>query len=206
MRLVSNQPSQSFATAFRSASSVSGDIEWVSPLRSDEFAEYYDAAFLERLGLGHLAPALSAFWPDSGPRWDGLATTATGEVILVEAKAHLDEMITDCGAGEASTGQILSAFEHTKTMLGIPDSRRRVAWHSPYYQFCNRLAHLAFLHEHGVRAHLVFLSIADADDVPCPASRQTWEIVLRHMRRSLSLDSHRLRAFDHDIILSPSEL
>jgi hypothetical protein len=206
MRIVANQPSKAFAHQFQSLTGIAAEIEWLSPLQSDEHAEYYDAAFLNRLGIGHLTSELSAFWPDSGPRWDGLARTAAGEVILVEAKAHLDEVITDCEAGASSTEKILAAFEHTKTRLGIPNSRRRVAWHSPYYQMCNRVAHLSFLHEHGVKAHLVFLCIADADDVPAPVSRDTWQVVLKHMRRSLSLDKHSLRSFDHDIILSPSDL
>jgi hypothetical protein len=48
-------------------------IEWVSPIKSTGFAEYRDADFLQRLGLGHLVEALQKFWPDNGPCWDALA-------------------------------------------------------------------------------------------------------------------------------------
>jgi hypothetical protein len=68
-------------------------IHWLSPLPNDQFAEYYDQAFLERLGLSELRVSLGSFWPASGPRWDGLGKTASGEVILVAAKAHIDEVV-----------------------------------------------------------------------------------------------------------------
>ena len=44
-------------------------IKWRSPLEADEFAEYRDADFLERIGAGGLADELSSFWPSRGPQW-----------------------------------------------------------------------------------------------------------------------------------------
>src|SRR5271168_889491 len=46
-------------------------INWLSPIRSDEYAEYYDHHFLERLGISGLGAKLNEFWPRGGPRWDG---------------------------------------------------------------------------------------------------------------------------------------
>ncbi len=43
-------------------------IEWLSPLESDGFAEYRNAEFLERLD----SRPLEDFWPRKGPQWDGL--------------------------------------------------------------------------------------------------------------------------------------
>lgn len=43
-------------------------IEWCSPLRSDEFAEYRDNAFLDRLGITLGNRSLSSFWPERGPQ------------------------------------------------------------------------------------------------------------------------------------------
>jgi hypothetical protein len=67
------------------------EIEWVSPVASDAYAEYYDQEFLDRLGVSDLKVPLSDFWPQGGPRWDGLARTKTGKIILVEAKAYIEE-------------------------------------------------------------------------------------------------------------------
>jgi hypothetical protein len=36
-------------------------VEWVSPVKSDGYAEYYDQAFLARLGLDTLAVPLTEF-------------------------------------------------------------------------------------------------------------------------------------------------
>ncbi len=206
MRIVANEGSPVFQRRLEQLTASPHQIEWLSPLKGDDHAEYYDSAFLDKLGLSALAPALKDFWPESGPRWDGLARTDGGEVILVEAKAHLDETITDCLAGPASTQRIVSAFEWTMSKLGTPQSRSRVSWLSPYYQLCNRIAHLCFLREHGIKAHMVFLAFADASDVPAPVSSETWRVITRHMRRSLALDKHTYRAFDHDIVISEAEL
>ena len=45
---------------------------------SDNYAEYYDDAFLNRLGVKELKQPLLEFWPASGPRWDGLARAIPG--------------------------------------------------------------------------------------------------------------------------------
>lgn len=69
-----------------------GEIEWLSPLEDDEFAEYRDAAFLRCVGTPELAADLSKFWPAKGPQWDALGRMPGGDILLVEAKAHVDEM------------------------------------------------------------------------------------------------------------------
>lgn len=44
-------------------------IEWMSPVASDQYTEYCDDAFLDRLGVREeLQVPLSDFWPASGPR------------------------------------------------------------------------------------------------------------------------------------------
>jgi hypothetical protein len=68
-------------------------IIWRSPIREDGYAEYFDKAFLERLELPELRTPLTTFWPAGGPRWDALAITDSRKVLLVEAKAHIDESV-----------------------------------------------------------------------------------------------------------------
>ena len=74
-------------------------IEWLSPLANDGHAEYRDSHFLERIGHPELAPALAAFWPARGPQWDALARTDDGDVLLVEAKARIGEMLSSGTSG-----------------------------------------------------------------------------------------------------------
>ena len=59
--------------AIREATGLVGELEWVSPVRKAEFREFKDAPFLHALRLENLTQSLRAFWPTSGPRWDGLA-------------------------------------------------------------------------------------------------------------------------------------
>ncbi len=42
-------------------------IQWLSPTKDDEYAEYFDQAFLDLLGLGQLRVPLKDFWPVGGP-------------------------------------------------------------------------------------------------------------------------------------------
>src|SRR3954468_12280315 len=69
-----------------------GPITWLSPVASDDYAEYRDDAFLERLDITLPVRGLSSWWPRGGPQWDALGRAESGEVVLVEAKAHLNEL------------------------------------------------------------------------------------------------------------------
>ena len=62
MTAVALQPEANEAAAFTSEKIRSAfrwdateTIEWRSPVEPDQFAEYYDSAFLERLGIDKLA-------------------------------------------------------------------------------------------------------------------------------------------------------
>src|SRR5438045_3142137 len=73
-----------------------GAIEWLSPLRTDSpaFCEYRDDACLQKLRVRLDKRALATFWPSRGPMWDALGRTESGELLLVEAKAHIAEMVS----------------------------------------------------------------------------------------------------------------
>jgi hypothetical protein len=55
------------------------EIEWRSPLAEDDYAEYRDQCFLDRLGIKPSIP-LEFFWPSRGPQWDGLARTPSKKI------------------------------------------------------------------------------------------------------------------------------
>ena len=78
-------------------------ITWSSPISSDDYAEYRDAAFLEKIGASDLTADLSKFWPSRGPQWDALGRSDKDDVLLVEAKAHIAEICSSpSDAGPAS--------------------------------------------------------------------------------------------------------
>jgi hypothetical protein len=165
--------------------SEASHIEWLSPLSGDEFAEYRDYAFLQRIGRIDLADALAAFWPARGPQWDALGRTNTGEVILIEAKAHIDEMFSSgCEASKESLVQITDAFDQTISAFG---AKPIIDWADSLYQLANRLAHLYFFTAHGVPACLVFMCFVGDEDMKGPESADEWRGALKVARRMLGL-------------------
>jgi hypothetical protein len=44
----------------------SNDIEWISPLKEDDYAEYRDKGFLKIIGINSLKTPLNDFWPNKG--------------------------------------------------------------------------------------------------------------------------------------------
>jgi len=149
-------------------------IVWLSPLKSDAFAEYRDDAFLTLLGLSHLIEPLQAFWPKRGPQWDALGKTDNGQVLMVEAKAHIPEMCSPgTSAGEASRVRIVAALDKVALDLGArPD---RAAWTEHFYQLGNRIAHLHFLREQGVQAWLVLVNFLGDPEMGGPTTPEAWE-------------------------------
>jgi hypothetical protein len=154
-------------------------IEWLSPLAGDNYAEYRDGDFLDRIGAGVLRAQLAQFWPQRGPQWDALARTDRGDVLLIEAKAYIAEMMPKHGCAAespASIASIKSSLDATAAALG---AEPRAPWFTTFFQFANRLAHLRFLREHGVAAWLVLINFVGDDDMDGPHTAEEWEAAYR---------------------------
>ena len=166
-------------------------IDWRSPRQDDDYAEYYDDAFLDRLGVEELTMPLDEFWPKRGPRWDGLARTTDGKLILVEAKAHIDEAVDY--RSKASPDVLRRIEERLDEAKSAFRATKDACWHTPLYQMANRLAHLYYLA--GINdkdAYLVFIDFANAPDVPEPASHEEWKGAVRLAYKCLGLKDSRL--------------
>jgi hypothetical protein len=178
------------------------EIEWRSPLRDDEHAEYRDGSWLTRIGHPALETELKSFWPTRGPQWDALAVTTSGRVIIVEAKAHLAELKSPrSAAGPASAAVIQTALNSTKAHFGVPEA---ADWADTYYQYANRLAHLFFLRQHGVKAELVYLYVVNDSSMSRPATRDEWVSAIEKAHQALKLSS----AIDgvHDVFVDVGTL
>jgi hypothetical protein len=150
-------------------------IEWRSPLASDAYAEYRDADFLRRLGLERLEAPLKDFWPDRGPQWDALGLTNNGQVLLVEAKAHIGELCSPgTAAGPASLARIEQRLDEVAAALGA--TQRPAPWTRLFYQLANRLAHLHWLRvTQGVPAWLVLVNFVGDEAMGGPKSDEAWD-------------------------------
>ena len=176
-------------------------IEWRSPLEEDEYAEYGDHDFLTRLDLTLEHRSLETFWPRRGPQWDALARTSTGQVILVEAKANIPEIVSrGTSAGAKSKTLIENSLAETKRCLRV---REDIPWSGRLYQYANRLAHLYLLRElNGVDAHLIFLYFTGAADVNGPETVKEWTAAITVAKGVLGLGGrHPLHRYVHDVFV-----
>jgi hypothetical protein len=174
------------------------DLEWNSPRADDEFAEYRDAAFLKVLGLERLSGDLAEFWPNRGPQWDALGRTSTGQLLLVEAKAHIAEMASNCEAGTVSLRKISDALDAAKLSFGAALSSN---WLSGFYQYANRLAHLHFLRAHAVDAHLVGVYFLGDREMRGPEEISGWAKAIDDCNDALGLPESRPPANVHHVFV-----
>ena len=99
------------------------------------------------------------------------------------AKANLGELKSDCAASVKAKPLIERALADTRRSLDIAAD---CEWTSPYYGFCNRLAILHFLLDHGVTADVLFVYFT-GDRFPrnpsivCPQTADEWQPALATM-------------------------
>lgn len=190
-------------TAFPELAAAS--VTWRSPLASDHYREYWDASFLQKVGLGHLAEQLKAFWPTGGPRWDALATVevpghaGTG-VILAEGKSYPDELYgrgSAAKAGSTSRELIETSLAWTQKRCGV-HGKTAADWCGRLYQSANRLAHLAWLQSVGVDAWLVHLLFTG--DPHQPTTETEWSEALEKTNSELGLDGVSVERVGHVLL------
>ncbi len=202
--LVNDRPSL-FTTSIKEKLDIkSNDIEWVSPLKNDEYAEYRDNDFLERLGMGELKVPLNHFWPERGPQWDALGKGSNGEVFLVEAKANITELLSSGGAkSPKSRKRIQRRFKETREFLKC---KTEIDWKTGLYQYANRIAHLYYLrHLNKINAYLIFIYFVD-DITHIPTSLKEWEGALGLEKKLLGLNKHKLSKYIAEVYIDVKSL
>jgi len=170
-------------------------IEWVSPLKEQDFQLYKDD-FLELLLEGEALTVarqkLRQFWPSSSPVWDGLGIVRNdrGEygLILLEAKAHTKEFKSSLRAKSLEDREKIAArIVEVKAEFGSTSAVEM--WTNQYYQIANRLCFLYVLQEIlNIPTWLVFCHFVNVASSK-PTSRATW---LQHQKRvwqDLGIDS-----------------
>ncbi len=162
-------------------------LAWHSPLTSESHREYRDGAAVRALGLEKriIAP-LARFWPSRGPVWDALATSSEGRPILLEAKAHIPEVISRENATTTASKKLIRA---SLALTRKHYTRKSEAdWNTPFYQYANRLAYHYWLREQNdIASRLVFLCFTNAVDMKGPSSKQEWHGALRMIHAVLGL-------------------
>jgi hypothetical protein len=180
-------------------------IDWVSPLKDDDFSEYRDNGFIEKLGIQNLETSLSAFWPKRGPQWDALGRGNRNEVFLVEAKANIDEIVSpETKATEKSLELIKKSLDGLKKYLKV---NNKVDWSGTFYQYTNRLAHLYFLRAlNKLPANLIFVYFIGDDSVSGPKSVEEWNAALTVMKKYLGLSTHKLAKYMAEVFIDLKQI
>ena len=151
--------------------------------------QYRDQAFLDRLAITLPKRPLLSFWPRGEPQWDALGRAQSGDVVLVEAKAHVNELYSPASAAsaESSIARIRLSLRETAAHLGVPDG---FDWSRQFYQYANRIAHAHLLHTlNDIPTKLVFLYFVGDADVNGPTSREDWEAGIHVVHQSLQLQT-----------------
>jgi hypothetical protein len=173
--------------------SVDEDIRWLSPLKSDGYAEYRDQSFLKLLGVNLRKMSLAQFWPNGGPQWDALGKSSSGKLFLVEGKSHITELMSNMQAkDERSRTLIRKGLDDTKHYL---NSKTEGDWSQCFYQYANRLAHLCLLRKNGLPAYLIHVYFLNDFEMDGPDSIQEWKGAIKLLESYLGVRRHRLQKF-----------
>ncbi|MCJ7773303.1 MAG: hypothetical protein MUP22_09250, partial [Desulfobacterales bacterium] len=180
------------------------NIEWLSPLANDDYSEYRDQAFLDLLGIELSKKKLKYFWPNRGPQWDALGRTGNEAYFLVEAKAHISEIISSCKAySPKSKTRIKKGLIQTQKYLGL---KPHIDFTRGLYQYANRLAHLYFLRVlNDIPAYLVFVFFID-DPTHISTSKAEWTGALQVMRSFLGGNNHKLSKYVIDVFVDVNNI
>jgi len=180
------------------------EIEWLSPLKENDYCEYSDIDFINLLELNLVHP-LESFWPKRGPQWDALGKSNKGDVFLVEAKANIPEIVSSpTGAGQASKIIIDKSLIETKLFL---NSKNNVDWSGKFYQYTNRLAHLYFLRVlNNIPAWLVNVYFLNDKSVHGPKSVEEWQGAIKVMKTYLGVGNHKLSKYMIDVFIDVNDL
>jgi hypothetical protein len=204
-KLVNDKP-EFLNSKIWSALNLSEDeyVQWLSPLKSDEYAEYRDHAFLDLLNIRLEKTSLAQFWPKGGPQWDALGKSSSGKLFLIEGKSHISELMSSLRAeDEESRKKIHESLEETKRYL---DSKIHTDWSQGFYQHTNRLAHLYLLRSNNLPAYLVHVYFLKDFEMKGPDTYHEWEGAIRLVELYLGIGRHKLRKFTANVYIDLQDL
>jgi len=147
-------------------------------------ANRWPDAELKGLEFLYNRPGFKSKWEEFWPigrgihNWDAvgwIGAVPQQELLLLEAKAHIAEMKSDCGAkNSGGLRKIQRALDEVKPSLGASPE---ADWMRGYYQAANRIATLYFLQRECVPARLLFVYFL-GDCFPgreCPGTEEEWK-------------------------------
>ena len=180
-------------------------VQWLSPLRDDQYAEYSDQDFINHLGTVLNQRPLDPFWPDGGPEWDALGRTGRDELLLVEAKAHIREVVSSpTGAQGGGLDDIITSLQETQAFF---NADMRIDWSRNFYQFANRLAHLYLLRDQNkLPAFLVMIYFVGDPYMQGPTTKEEWQGAIKLLKQFLRVDGNPFMQYQVDLFFDVAHL
>jgi hypothetical protein len=181
-------------------------LHWLSPLATENFIEYRDGATFQKLGVHFNKRSLECFWPVHGPCWDGLAKADSNDVFLLEAKAHIGEMVSGRSGAKGKSKELIS--ESLKAVQrAIAPGSDEIDWTGKFYQYANRLAYLYFMRiENNIPAHLIFVYFLNDTEMGGPKTKEEYEAASTIVERYLGIRRSKLTPYIHKIYLDVNDL
>jgi len=163
------------------------------PLEDDK--EFIGLEFIQNI---QVKEKWRLFWAKRGnsQNWDAVGKIRfddQDEWVLVEAKGHIGELNSNCGAKNLeSKRSIISALEKTSQVFGNK-SKPIENWLENYYQYANRLAVLHFLMNEcnpSVKTRLLFVYFygENRKNLECPQNEKEWSPAIQEMDDWLGVD------------------
>lgn len=138
------------------------------------------------MSRNHFACRFQNSGPAVGPSGDALGHTDSGQLILVEAKANIPELLSPPSQATAKTARLIKkSLALTQRSL---KARPGCDWSQRFYQYANRLAHLHYLWRlNRCDAFLVFVYFINASDVASPETEAEWRAAIEVLHEGLGI-------------------
>jgi hypothetical protein len=176
-------------------------IEWLDFNFSEENAPLRDDRELlgfEFINDTQVQEKWKSFWPQTGnaQNWDAVGKIHFDnhdEWLLVEAKGHVGEIKSNCGATNPTSKQkIISALKKARRAFG--NQKKPIEnWLENCYQYANRLTALYFLMKEcvpSINARLLFIYFygENRKNIECPQNEQKWLQLIQDNNDRLGID------------------
>lgn len=177
----------------KKAIDTDSEIEWLDFPYDDKRlsgdGEYIGIDFLCSLSdENDIRTKWEQFWPskNKAQHWDAVAKV-NDTWILVEAKAHSEEMKSNCGAGEKSKKLIENRIIELMKRKGI---KPKDSWLKEYYQKANRLLFADFLDSNGIKCIILYIYFVKGYKNKGIDKADDWEVLIKEQDKYLGITNN----------------
>lgn len=171
-----------------------GEIKWLdfpydSKKKSGD-SEYVGLEFLKNeTNFKSIKTNWKKVWPsaNNAQNWDAIAKIGT-RWLLIEAKAHKNEVNSDCKASKSSKEMI---FESMTKVQKDKNINTQNDWMKKYYQKANRLLFIHFLENNYINASLLYIYFINGYLDKGIKDKAEWIAIIKEEYKYLGIQSNK---------------